>query len=170
MHESNSMSAAGVDIIPFERAHLDSVVELAIRAWTPVFPGMANEIPPYVYRSFYPDGWEARQRTDVEAICIDGETRVWVATIADQVAGFVGLRVHAQDNMGEVHIIAVDPACQRRGVGRALLDFALHRFRQQGLAMAMVETGGDSGHAPSRAIYEGAGFERYPVARYFRKL
>ena len=26
------------------------------------------------------------------------------------------------------------------------------------------------GHAPARASYENAGFERYPVARYFRKL
>lgn len=43
-------------------------------------------------------------------------------------------------------------------------------MRERGLSMVMVETGGDRGHAPSRATCEAAGFERYPVARYFRKL
>ena len=34
----------------------------------------------------------------------------------------------------------------------------------------MVETGGDRGHAPARATYEGLGFRRWPVARYFKDL
>lgn len=158
-------------IIQFESAHLQSVLDLSIRAWGPVFPHMAAEIPLFVYNAFYPDGWEVRQRKDVEAMCVhDKATHVWVAMLADQVAGFVGLRVHAEDRMGEVHIIAVDPAFQRRGVGRALLDFSFDWFREQLLSMVMVETGGDTGHAPSRATYEAAGFLRYPVARYFRQL
>jgi hypothetical protein len=33
-----------------------------------------------------------------------------------------------------------------------------------------VETGDDPGHAPARAAYERTGFERWPVARYFREL
>jgi RimJ/RimL family protein N-acetyltransferase len=41
---------------------------------------------------------------------------------------------------------------------------------RSGMRIAMVETGDDPGHAPSRAAYEAAGFERWPVARYFRKL
>ena len=36
--------------------------------------------------------------------------------------------------------------------------------------MVMVETGGDRGHAPARATYEGLGFQRWPVARYFKDL
>jgi hypothetical protein len=38
------------------------------------------------------------------------------------------------------------------------------------MAVAMVETGGDLGHARARAVYETAGFARLPVARYFKKL
>jgi hypothetical protein len=38
------------------------------------------------------------------------------------------------------------------------------------MAMVMVETGGDPGHAAARASYEAAGFERWPVARYFKSL
>ena len=157
-------------IRPFALEHLQPLLDLAMRAWAPVFPQMQAEIPPYVFQAFYPRGWETRQRADVEAICKDDNTEVWVALIGDRLAGFVGLRVHTEDRMGEVHIIAVDPELQRQGIGRALLDFSFEWMRERGLAMAMVETGGDAGHAPSRAAYEHAGFQRYPAARYFRKL
>jgi hypothetical protein len=36
--------------------------------------------------------------------------------------------------------------------------------------IAVVETGGDFGHAPARAAYEAAGFTLLPIARYFRLL
>ena len=36
--------------------------------------------------------------------------------------------------------------------------------------IAVVETGGDPGHAPARAAYESAGFTVLPIARYFRLL
>lgn len=38
------------------------------------------------------------------------------------------------------------------------------------MAVAMVETGGDEGHAPPRELYEQAGFTQLPLARYFKKL
>jgi hypothetical protein len=39
-----------------------------------------------------------------------------------------------------------------------------------GMEIAVVETGGDPGHAPARAAYEALGFTLLPVARYFRML
>jgi GNAT superfamily N-acetyltransferase len=157
-------------IVPFEPSHLDEVVELSIRAWAPVFPLMAEDIERYVYDAFYPKGWEARQRADIAAACRDESVTTYVAIVGDKIAGYVSLRVHNEDSMGEVYILGVDPAFQRQGIGRALLDVAFEWFKGKGLTMAMVETGGDRGHAPSRATYEAAGFDRYPVARYFRKL
>lgn len=161
---------ASLSIRRFEHEQRDALLALAVRAWAPVFPQMEAGVPPYVHRAFYPNGWEARQRKDVAAICSDESTEIWVALLDDQLAGFVGLRAHDEDSMGEVHILAVDPPYQRCGVARALLDFSFDWIRQRGLTMAMVETGGDEGHAPSRAAYESAGFERYPVARYFRPV
>ena len=164
------MTEHTLEIAPLDERHLDAVLELSLRAWKPVFPAMKLEMPAYIYDAFYPEGWEARQRADIEAICRDETTDVWVALGDDRLSGFVGLRVHDEDSMGEIHVIAVDPDFQRRGVGSALIAFAMDWMRRRGLTMAMVETGGDAGHAPSRAAYEHAGFERLPVARYFRKL
>ena len=157
-------------IVPYAPQYLDAVLDITRAAWSPVFPLLQEEIPGYVFDAFYPDGWLKRQLADVEATCLDDETDMWVAMTDGALSGFLGLRAHEEDSMGEIYIIAVDPVHQQFGIGTALMSFAFDWMRKRGLAMAMVETGGDRGHAPARMAYENAGFERYPVARYFRKL
>lgn len=157
-------------IVAYSEEYLAAILALTQRAWEPVFPLMRDEIPQYVYEAFYPDGWLKRQLADVEATCLDDTTEMLVALTDGFVSGYLGLRENPEDSMGEIYIIAVEPDYQRRGIGAALMKFAFEWMSERGLAMAMVETGGDQGHAPSRATYENAGFERYPVARYFRKL
>ena len=154
-------------IRPYERADKPGVLELSLRAWGPVFEAMEPAVPDY---AFYPDGWRTRQASDIEAILDGEEDRLWVAACQDGVFGRVGVRLHPEDRMGEIHVIAVDPHHQHRGIGAALIDRALGAMREAGMTIAMVETGDDPGHSPSRAVYEARGFERWPVARYFRKL
>ena len=67
-------------------------------------------------------------------------------------------------------MLAVDPAAQDRGTGTALTEFATAWLRDAGMRIAMVETGGDDGHAAARRVYERAGYALLPVARYFRAL
>lgn len=155
---------------PFEPADTERLVALSLEAWAPVFDQLEPAVPDYVYAAFYPHGWQRRQDHDIRALLRDGATDMSVACIDGTIAGFVGVRLHPEDCMGEVHVLAVAPAHQRRGVAAALIDHALDQIRDAGAAIAMVETGDDPGHAPSRATYEAAGFERWPVARYFRKL
>jgi len=157
-------------IVPYDAARREAVLALTLRAWAPVFPMMREDMPAYIYDAFYPQGWQTRQSADIDAVLEDGETDIRLALLGDDLAGFIGLRAHAQDRMGEVYVIAVDPDRQRQGIGAALLDFALDWMRERDLAIAMVETGGDRGHAPARAAYEGAGFTQLPIARFFRKL
>jgi ribosomal protein S18 acetylase RimI-like enzyme len=157
-------------VTPYLSHHRDSVLDLSIRAWTPVFAGMRDHVPGFVYDNFYPQGWEARQRADLAAV-LDGEPEHCAVAVAhDSVVGWVCTRLHPEDTMGEVYVLAVDPAWQRRGVGTALLEHACAQARRAGMDMVMVETGGDAGHAPARAQYESAGFTRWPVARYFKEL
>ena len=158
------------DIVPYEPVYLDDILDLSIRAWNPVFPAMKQETPDYVYKAFYPEGWKARQLADVKAVLQDEETKIWVALTEGKTSGFIGLRVHPDNSMGEVYILAVDPDYQRDGIGTRLLEFAFGWMTEQSLAMAMVETGGDRGHRPARNIYESVGFQQLPVARYFKKL
>ena len=67
-------------------------------------------------------------------------------------------------------MIAVDPDHQRRGIATALMEVALEQLKAAGMTTALVETGGDPGHAPARQTYERLGFGPLPIARYFKKL
>ena len=157
-------------IRPFEPADTEPIIRLSLRAWAPVFATLEPAVPGYVYAAFYPSGWRPRQEHDIRQLLASEAANVFVARVDDTIAGFVGIRIHPDDSMGEVYILAVDPAHQRRGVATALVEHGLDRIRAAGMTIAMVETGDDPGHDPSRATYEQAGFERWPVARYFRKL
>ena len=159
-----------IEIIPFQPEHTRAVLDLTVGAWAPVFAKTKEEVPGFVYDAFYPDGWAVRQTADVGALLADEPDTIWLARIDGVLAGYVGVRMHPDDRMGEIHIIAVAPRYQRQGVGRRLLQFAERSIRAAGMAMIMVETVGDSGHAPARRAYEGFGFEPWPVARYFKRL
>ena len=70
----------------------------------------------------------------------------------------------------EIHMLAVDPDHQGNGIGTALTEFALARIKDAGMKVAMVETGGDPGHAAARRTYEKAGYLHLPIARCFKNL
>lgn len=148
----------------------DVLLELSIRAWEPVFPLVKADVSPFVYRAFYPEGWRTRQRSDLSEVLDKEPETVDVALDGERPVGWVSTRLHLEDNMSEVYVIVVDPEFQQRGVGRMLLEQSFQRARDAGAAMVMVETGDDTGHAPARAAYESIGFERWPVARYFKDL
>jgi ribosomal protein S18 acetylase RimI-like enzyme len=65
---------------------------------------------------------------------------------------------------------AVDPRCQRSGVGAALCRHAIEEIRASGVGLVVLGTGGDPGHAPARALYESLGFRRYRIVRYYGPL
>ncbi len=67
-------------------------------------------------------------------------------------------------------MLAVDPGQQHRGAGTALTEAATDWLRGSGMRVAMVETGGDPGHAPARRVYQRAGYTALPVARHFKAL
>lgn len=131
---------------------------------------MTEDVPRFVHDSSYPDVWEKRQYDDLARVLDAEPENVDIAMLDGVPVGWVCTRVHPEDQMGETHILAVDPAHQRHGIGRALKEHPYRRLREAGLRMAMVETGGDRGHAPARATYEAEGFVRWPVARYFKDL
>ncbi len=145
-------------------------MDLSLSAWRGVFPKLRNDVPDYVYDNFWPQGWEVRQKTEVSNMLDSQPEKIWLAFQGEVLAGFVGIAIHPEDRMGEVAIIAVSPDRQRRGIGKALMEFAEEQIRAIGMKMVMVETVGDTGHEPARCTYESLGYERWPVARYFKKL
>lgn len=159
-----------MQIVPYTAEHREPLLALSLRAWEPVFPLLQSAVPGFVYESFYPEGWRQRQFADLAAT-LDGESEnVHVALVDGAPAGWICTRFHPEDSMGEVYVIAVDPQHQGKGVGHALMQHAIDQARANGMRMVMVETGDDPGHAAARRFYEGTGFQRWPVARYFKEI
>jgi ribosomal protein S18 acetylase RimI-like enzyme len=100
----------------------------------------------------------------------DREAEVWVATPddADEILGNVTVcpqgsawRELAQDGEGEFRMLAVSPSAQGRGVGRALAEFVVDRFRSEGASGMVLSSLPEMRGA--HGIYERLGFRRDPA-------
>lgn len=157
-------------IRPVETGDVGTVVDLSLRAFAPVFASVERTLGSDIFRRQHPD-WREDQQRAVEGVCAAGPERVWVAEGDGTVVGFVAVALdHPERAMGEITMLAVDPDYQNRGIGGALTEYALGRLKEAGMGVAMVETGGDEGHAAARRTYEKAGYVLLPVARYFKNL
>ncbi|MBR2686695.1 MAG: GNAT family N-acetyltransferase [Aquamicrobium sp.] len=158
-------------IVPYDDSYRDEVLSLTIVAWASVL-GSANldQLPRFAYDAFYPEGWQARQTSDVAELLATEPDNISLALVDGKLAGFIGIRIHPKDSMGEIHIIAVAPDRQRQGVGRMLLAHAEGLIRDAGMKMVMLETTGDAGHEAARRTYEAARYTPWPISRYFKNL
>jgi GNAT superfamily N-acetyltransferase len=152
----------------YRSADLDPVVELSLRSWAPVYRSLEQHLGPDLCVELHGE-WREHQADVVRRVLADAD-RAWVALADDRHVGFVAAALHPERGLGEVVLIAVDPCHQRRGVGTALTGLATDWLQRSGARVAMVETGGDPGHAPARRLYERAGYVPLPVSRYFKSL
>ena len=108
------------------------------------------------------DGWSERGVAD--ALASHAE-RCFVAEDGQGVAGFCACTLAA----GEMNIdaVSVRADARRRGVGKALVRFALDALKAQGAAEAFLEV--RSGNAPAIRLYETLGFSPVGVRRGFYK-
>ena len=159
-----------IEIREFREDDLEAIVEFSLRAWQPVFASVRNVLGDDIFFRLHPD-WKANQADSIRSTCTNGGREVFVAVASGRLVGFVAVALSAfHERMGVIDIVGVDPDYQRRGISSRLTEFAVEHMRNRGMDIAVVETGGDPGHAPARAAYEAAGFTLLPIARYFRLL
>lgn len=158
-----------MNIREYKNTDKEVLKDITLRAWKPVFEGLEKSISPDIYEIFVPD-WQAEQMRSLNTVCDNESIDMIVAEIDERVVGFSAVSYHPEDFLGQVYMIGVDPQIQQQGIGTALMQESLKMIKQKGFALAMVETGGDPGHASARATYEKMGFERCEVARYLKRI
>lgn len=156
-------------ICNYEPSDEESVVGLSLRAWKPVFAAVEDLLGVELLLRLRGD-WRAGQAKEVREVLADPGQRVWVAESGGRAIGFVAATLDAATCVGQIYMIAVDPGFQGQGVGTSLTEVSTTWLRCSGMQVAMVETGGDEGHAPARRVYEKAGYTSLPVVRYFKML
>src|SRR5690349_6298327 len=124
----------------------EAIVELSLRAWKPVFTAVAAELGPDLNTLLHGEDWREHQEREVrETLARDG-MRTWVAEEDGRVAGFVcAAVVDPRRLIGEIAMLAVDPASQRHGIGTELTELATQWLRESGKRVAFLGTGGDEG-------------------------
>lgn len=153
---------------------VEAVVELAVRIWEPVFASVNGAVGPELALLLHGEDWREHQAADTRRIVTGtgAGSRAWVAV--DEARGVVGFSAAAVVDpdraIGEVRIVGVAPEVQRSGLGAELTRTASDWLRSAGMRVAYVSTGGDSGHAPARALYERLGYTLFPSAQYFLAL
>ena len=155
------------DLRPYADGDEESVVELSLAAWEPVFVSCAQVLGEELNARVYPD-WRTHQSDAVRTALQQNET--WVSVDEDTVSGFVNVIFDEAEDSGEIYMIAVDPAFHRRGIASRLTEFAVDEMARRGLSLATVGTGGDPGHTAARATYERAGFTPFPQVWYAKLI
>jgi GNAT superfamily N-acetyltransferase len=148
----------------------EAILELSLRAWEPVFAALEKALGAELFVRLR-GNWRAGQAAEVSRVLADPAHRVWVCDdVSGRALGFVAARVHRDQEVGEIYMIAVDPAAQGQGIGTALTSVATTWLRESGMRVAMVETGGDAGHAAARRLYAKSGYTPLPAVRFFKAL
>jgi GNAT superfamily N-acetyltransferase len=162
---------ADVGIRPYDESDLEAIVDFSLRAWEPVFESMRRVLGEAMFARLHQPDWRAVQAEAVRSSCTSDERDVFVAVADERPVGFAAVALNAfHERMGVVDIIAVDPDYQKHGVATRLMERSDEHMRTQGMDIAAVGTGGDSGHGPARALYESLGYTALPGVRYLKLL
>ncbi|NHC24227.1 GNAT family N-acetyltransferase [Nocardioides sp. IC4_145] len=145
---------------------------MLLRRASPAELGPAGDVTVAAYADFVlgpDDPYVARLR---DAARRDREAELWVA-VDDGIAGSGAVlgtvtvcppgspwREVAREGEGELRMLAVSPAAQGRGVGAALLDLVVERFRREGAHAVVLSSLPQM--AAAHRLYTRAGFTRMP--------
>jgi len=85
--------------------------------------------------------WRTRKIAAIAEDCRVQPDGVFVAEdVAGNVVGYITTRLNLVSRIGWIPNLAVDPAYQGKGIGRALIEFAVAFFRKSGMEVAKIET------------------------------
>ena len=128
----------GVSIRPYRTSDLARLQEITALTFGPVsIDGNMERI----LGPFGAGNWQTRKLEAIAEDCRIQPESVFVAEDASgRVAGYVTTRLNRMSGIGWIPNLAVDPAHQGHGLGRALLEHAIAYFRENGMEAAKIET------------------------------
>lgn len=84
--------------------------------------------------------WKARKARDVTTDCEVQPDGVFIAEDAGEVVGYITVRLDRFTRIGRIPNLAVDERFRGQGLGSTLIEHAIAWIKDQGMAMAKIET------------------------------
>jgi ribosomal protein S18 acetylase RimI-like enzyme len=143
-----------VTLRPFAEADRPAIHRITVACFEEV---SLHALAQSKYGPFRGAAWQDRKLADVDGDLDESPAEAFVAVEDDRIVGFVTTRADEPTGIGHILNLAVDPACQGRGLGAALIRHALDHFVQRGMTHAKIET--LVGNAAGAHLYPKLGFE-----------
>jgi len=105
--------------------------------------------------------WKARKADHIDDDCAANPTGCFVATQGDRIVGYITTRLDRINSIGRIPNLAVVADLRGHGLGRQLIQHAQAYFRNEGMALAKIET--MASNPIGQSLYPSCGFEE--VAR-----
>ncbi|HYI23972.1 MAG TPA: GNAT family N-acetyltransferase, partial [Thermomicrobiales bacterium] len=141
-------------------AKLPAAPGLSFRAVDGTDPALMRSIEMLDHGAFPWFWWNSA--AEFAAYLVDPVVELWAGFLNGEMVAYTGLTMYRR--WGHLDRIAVAPALQGRGLGRAALAFSARRLAEQGAKMIALSTQGQNER--SRALYDGTGFRRTPRDDY----
>lgn len=104
-------------------------------------PALSSEAPEiHAFLQPFVDGGMLLQRSVDEIIHLT--RHAFVACDGERIVGFAAVEVYSR-KLAEIQCLSVDPACQRRGIGRRLVERCIERAAEQNVLELMAITASD---------------------------
>ena len=154
----------------FRESDLDTICDIAVRAWAPIYETFRKDSCDELFYLMYPD-WKAEKAGQIRNKANSRPDQILVTEYDGKIVGFTSYQLNEEKFYGEIGNNAIHPDYQGFGIGKMQHNKLLEIFAQKGMKFAIVTTGLDESHAKARASYEKAGFQAMRSSvTYFQKL
>lgn len=159
-----------IQIRQYAETDLDSILEIAILAFTPIHESFQKLLGRDIFKLVYPD-WKSSTRKYIQSLC-EGKEREKIFVVEEKgiLIGFISFFIYSEKQSGEFGINAIHPDHQNRGIGTMMYEHVLALMKKEEVRLVEVSTGGDISHAAARRAYEKCGFVPLPLVKYYKAL
>jgi len=98
-----------------------------------------------------------------------GHVKTYIAKYEDKIVGFIETYMTRIDNtrVGVIYYIGVHPKFRKKGVGKALVTYAISHFRKHNAKIVLAST--RTWNIEARNFFKNLGFEELPYERVIKE-
>ncbi len=130
-------TSMNVSIRPYRPSDLPRLKEITVEAFDGVSIDQNIE---QQYGVINGRDWRWRKGRHTEDDARREPSGIFVAVDGEEILGFISTWIDAEASIGHIPNLALTAAARGQGLGRKLIELALKRFRDHGLAFAKIET------------------------------